>query len=368
MLFGVIRPALPAAATAVTAAVILACSGCGSDKPAGQTPARSLVTPTTQIAGAGVLGNDRHPDDSCARDAAAADPGSSKRPVRNAAGVDPDVVQVPADPQRIVVLSGDQLDTLCALGLQPRVVGAALPDGSSSQPAYLGGAVHGVPGVGTRSHPDLKAIAAAHPDLILGSQGLTPTLYPQLTAIAPTVFTAAPGAVWQDNLRAVGAATGRGAAVNALISGFSQRATDIGARHDASHFQASIVQLTGGTIRVYGANNFPASVLGAVGVDRPASQRFTDKPYIEIAASDADLAKNPDLSIADADVVYVSCDSRAAADRAATILDSNPWRKLSANRDNRVYIVNNEIWQAGEGLIAARGIVEDLRLVNAPIN
>ena len=55
-------------------------------------------------------------------------------------------------------------------------------------------------------------------------------------------------------------------------------------------------------------------------------------------------------------------------DRAATILDSNPWRKLSANRDNRVYIVNNEIWQAGEGLIAARGIVDDLRLVNAPIN
>ncbi|HEX5252707.1 MAG TPA: iron-siderophore ABC transporter substrate-binding protein [Mycobacterium sp.] len=368
MLFGVIRPARSAVATVVTAAVILACSGCGSDKPAGQTPARSLVTPTTQIAGAGVLGNDRRSDASCARDAAAADPGSSKRPVHNAAGVDPDVVQVPADPQRIVVLSGDQLDTLCALGLQSRVVGAALPDGSSSQPAYLGGAVRGVPGVGTRSHPDPRAIAATHPDLILGSQGLTPTLYPQLTAIAPTVFTAAPGAAWQNNLRAVGAATGRGAAVNSLISGFSQRATDIGARHDASHFQASIVQLTAGTIRVYGANNFPATVLGAVGVDRPAPQRFTDKPYIEIGASDADLSKNPDLSIADADVVYVSCDTPAAADRAATILDSNPWRKLSANHDNRVYIVNNEIWQAGEGLIAARGIVDDLRLVNAPIN
>jgi iron complex transport system substrate-binding protein len=365
---GVIRPAPLGAATAVVATVMLACSGCGSDKPAGQTPGRSLVTPTTQIAGAGVLGNDRRPDDSCAREAAAADPGPSKRPIHNAAGVDPDVVQAPGDPQRIVVLSGDQLDTLCALGLQSRVVGAALPDGSSTQPAYLGGAVRGVPGVGARSHPDLKAIAAAHPDLILGSQGLTPTLYPQLTAIAPTVFTAAPGAAWQDNLRGVGAATGRGAAASSLISGFSQRATDIGARHDASHFQASIVQLTAGTIRVYGANNFPASVLGAVGVDRPASQRFTDKPYIEIGTSDADLENNPDLSIADADVVYVSCDTPAAADRAASILDSNPWRKLSANRDNRVYIVNNEIWQAGEGLIAARGIVDDLRLVNAPIN
>lgn len=357
----------PARLAAVTAALVVACGGCGSDRPAATTT-RSLVTPTTQIAGAGVLGNDRRPDESCARDAAEADPGPAKRQVHNAPGGDPAPVQVSADPQRIVVLAGDQLDALCALGLQSRVVGAALPDGASGQPAYLGGAVRGVPGVGSRSHPDVKAIAAAHPDLILGSQGLTPALYPQLAAIAPTVFTAAPGAAWRDNLRAVGAATARAGAADGLLSGFSQRAGDVGARHDASHFQASIVQLTTGSIRVFGANNFPASVLGAVGVDRPAAQRFTDKPYLEIGATDADLAKNPDLSVADADVVYLSCATPAAADRAATVLDSGPWRKLSANRDNRVYVVNDEIWQTGQGLIAARGIVDDLRLVNAPIN
>ena len=171
-----------------------------------------------------MLGNDRKPDEACAPDAAAADPGPPTRPAHNAAGVSPDVAQVPAEPQRIVVLSGDQLDALCALGLQSRVVAAALPDGSASQPAYLGSAVHGLPGVGTRSSPDLKAIAAAHPDLILGSVALTPKLYPQLAAIAPTVFTAAPGVAWEDNLRGVGAATARAAAADALINGFSQRA------------------------------------------------------------------------------------------------------------------------------------------------
>jgi iron complex transport system substrate-binding protein len=356
-----------AAAAALTAAALV-CSGCGSGGSGTHASTRSLITPTTQIAGAGVLGNDRRPDESCARDAAAADPGPPTRRARNAAGVTPDSVAVPAEPQRIVVLSGDQLDALCALGLQSRVVAAALPDGSPSQPSYLGNAVHGLPGVGTRTNPDLGGIAAAHPDLILGSQGVTPKLYPQLAAIAPTVFTAAPGAAWEDNLRGVGAATGRATAADALITGFTQRATQIGASHDASHFQASIVQLTATTIRVYGANNFPASVLGAVGVDRPAAQRFTDKAYIEIPATDADLAKNPDLSAADADVVYMSCATAATADRAAAVLDSDPWRKLSANHDNRIYIVNDEVWQTGEGLIAARGIVDDLRLLNAPIN
>ncbi|MCV7050134.1 iron-siderophore ABC transporter substrate-binding protein [Mycobacterium heidelbergense] len=352
---------------AAAATVVVACGGCGAGSgPKAST--RSLVTPTTQIAGAGVLGNDRRPDESCARDAAGPDPGPPTRQATNAAGVTPDTVTVPAEPRRIVVLSGDQLDTLCALGLQSRVVAAALPDGASGQPSYLGDAVHGLPGVGTRTNPDLAGIAAAHPDLILGSIALTPKLYPQLAAIAPTVFTAAPGAAWQDNVRGVGAATARTAAVEALINGFTRRATEIGAAHDASHFQASIVQLTTNSIRVYGADNFPASVLGAVGVDRPAAQRFTDKAYIEIPATDADLAKNPDLSAADADVVYLSCATPAAADRAATVLDSGPWRKLSANHDNRVYVVNDEVWQTGEGLVAARGILDDLRLVNAPIN
>ncbi|OBA59396.1 Fe3+-citrate ABC transporter substrate-binding protein [Mycobacterium sp. 1100029.7] len=345
-------------------ATVLACSACGSGQSGSKS---SLVTPTTQIAGAGVLGNDRKPDESCARDPAPADSGPATRQAHNVAGITPDAVQVPAEAQRIVVLSGDQLDVLCALGLQSRVVAAALPTDSSSQPAYLGNAVHGVPGVGARDNPDLHGIAAAHPDLILGSVALTPHMYPKLAAIAPTVFTGAPGAAWEDNLRGVGAATARSGAVDKLLDGFAQRAAQIGGRHDAAHFQASVVQLTVNSLRIYGANNFPGSVLAAVGVDRPAGQRFADKPYIEIGATDADLAK-ADFSAADADVVYMSCAGKAATDRAATILDSAPWRKLSANRENRVYIVNDEVWQTGEGVIAARGIVDDLRLVNAPIN
>jgi iron complex transport system substrate-binding protein len=348
---------------------MLVCGGCGSDPLS--KGGRSIVTPTTQIAGAGVLGNDRKADESCAKDAAAPDPGPPTRQAHNVAGVSPDTVQVPAEPQRVVVLSGDLLDAVCALGLQSRVVAAALPEGSATQPSYLGSAVHGLRGVGNRGAPDLSGIAALHPDLILGSVGLTPNLYGQLAAIAPTVFTAAPGAAWEDNLHAVGAATSRGAAVDALLNGFTQRATQIGTTHDAAHFQASIVQLTANSLRVYGAKNFPGSVLTSVGVERPASQRFTDKPYIEIGASDADLAKSPDFldfSMADADIIYVSCATPAAANRAATVLDSGPWRKLAANRDNRVFVVNDEIWQTGEGLIAARGVVDDLRWVNAPIN
>jgi iron complex transport system substrate-binding protein len=354
-----------AAATAISAAL---CTGCTAGSPGGGSSPTSVITSTTQIAGAGVLGNQRRPDESCAPQPAEPDPGPATRTAHNAAGVQPDVAQVPADPPRIVVLSGDHLDALCALGLQSRIVAAALPDGSSSQPSYLGTVVHRLPGVGTRSSPDLGAIGAAKPDLILGSQALTPKLYSALAAIAPTVFTGAPGAAWEDNLRGVGAATGRADAAGGVIDGFTKKAHDDGAAHDAAHYQASVVQFTENTIRVYGAENFPASVLATVGVDRPASQRFTDKPYIEIGSTDADLAGTPDFSPAEADLVYVSFASPAAKDRAATIFDSDSWRKLAATRDNRVFVVNNEIWQTGEGVVAARGVIDDVRFVNAPIN
>lgn len=344
------------------------CSGCTSHSPKGGAPSASVITSTTQIAGAGVLGNGRRPDESCAAEPAGPDAGPAPHIAHNAAGVRPDTIDVPDDAQRIVALSGDQLDALCALGLQSRIVGAALPDGSSDQPSYLGTVVHQLPGVGTRSNPDLGAIKAAKPDLIVGSQALTPKLYGQLAAIAPTVFTGTPGAAWQDNLRGVGEATARGDAAGDLVERFITKAHDDGATHDAAHFQASVVQFTENAVRIYGADNFPGSVLTAIGVDRPAAQRFTDKAYIEVGSTDSDLANNANFSAADADVVYVSFDSPAAKDRAPTIFDSDAWHKLSAARDHRIFVVNNEIWQTGAGVVAARGIIDDLRWLNAPIN
>ncbi len=347
----------------VLAVLLLAPTGCS--QPQGMspvTPSTSTVTSTTKIASAGVLGNQRRPDESCTAEPVPAEPGGGTRRVASGAGGgDVAEVDVPVDPARIVALHAGQLDALCALGLQARVVAAAV------QPSYLGTVLHGVPVVGSPGHLDPGGIAAAQPDLILGTPADGATTYGALSAIAPTVFTGPGGAKWQDTLRAVGAATGRSAAAQDLITAFDDQAKQTAVAADAAHYQASIVQLTENTVRVYGADNFPASVLATVGVDRPAAQRFTDHPYVEIGSTTKEL-EDADFSAADADIIYLSFDSAAAKDRANAVLDSAAWRKLSANRDNRVFAVNNEVWQTGQGLVAARGILDDLRWINAPIN
>ena len=362
MLSALPRPGVLASAAAVVTAVTVTLTA-GCSQPQGESPVattRSVITSATKVAGAGVLGNQRRPDESCAAEPARLDPGESTRRVNS--GTERGDVDVPADPHRIVALSGDQLDALCALGLQTRIVAAA-----PSPPSYLGTVIHDVPAVGARDKPDTAGIAAARPDLILGSQKLTPQAFGELAAIAPTVFTGDPGADWEQTLRTVGAATGRGGAADDLVADFTEQARQTGVGADAAHYQASVVQLTENTVRVYGVDNFPGSVLATVGVDRPAAQRFTDKPYVEIGSGDAELA-DADFSPADADIVYLSFDSPAAKARADKVLDSDAWRKLSANRDNRVFAVNNEIWQTGGGVVAARGILADLRWLNAPIN
>lgn len=352
------RPAYRAVLAVVLATALAGCGQLGSEQ-ASTTPMTSVITSTTEVAGASVLGNGRRPDDSCAPAPAAMDPGPADRPVRHAAGE----TVVRADPQRIVVLAGDDLDALCALGLQSRIVAAALPDGQDAQPSYLGAVVHALPAAGTRTAPDVAAIRAAAPDLILGSQALTPELFGELSSIAPTVFTGPAGADWQTNLRIVGAATGRFGAAGGLLDGFADAAHRMGADNDAAHFQASVVQLTDNALRVWGPDSFAGSVLAEVGLDRPATQRFTGEPFVEVATGDS-----ADYHMAEGDIVYLSFASPDARDRATGFLDSHGWRALSAAQDDRVFLVNNEVWQTGQGIVAARGILADIRWVNAPIN
>ena len=181
------------------------------------------------------------------------------------------------------------------------------------------------------------------------------------------MFTGDPGAAWEHTLRAVGAATGRGGAADDLIADFTEQARQTGVGADAAHYQASVVQLTENTVRVYGADNFPGSVLATVGVDRPAAQRFTDKPYVEIGTGDADLA-DADFSAADADIVY----------RVVRL----PGRQGTRRQGARQRCVAQTVGESGQpgvrrqqrgladrrGVVAARGILADLRWLNAPIN
>ncbi|MEQ3550304.1 ABC transporter substrate-binding protein [Pseudonocardia nematodicida] len=146
-------------------------------------------------------------------------------------------LEVPADPQRIVVLSGGLAGYLYALDVPPvatdtRVLGVTNFDGGFP-PAWAEPAQ----AAGTEQLPageqlSIEAVAAAEPDLIIGGgQGITAVqaeeAYDRLAGIAPTVLVPRTLTAWQDQLDAVADATNATDRVPGLIERYQNRVAEV---------------------------------------------------------------------------------------------------------------------------------------------
>ncbi|WP_278263622.1 ABC transporter substrate-binding protein [Nocardia sp. AG03] len=307
--------------------------------------ASAITRTTTNIAGAGVVGADRDTATACPLPSAP-DPGSgATRAVTHTAGVS----QVPADPQRIVVLTSSALDAACALGLWERVAGAVTLDGDRPQPMYLGYGVLEVPSVGGIGQPDPARVAELKPDLILGDIAPAAGGYEALSAIAPTVLIGQGGS-WQSDFTAYAAGMNRATAAQTALRDYLTEAHDLGPALNASQSQASVLRFTADTTQVQGSETFAAQVLADVGVQRPTAQR--GQSY-EITADE--LATK-----AEGDIVYVMFDGEQGEDHGKQVLRSTEFEELGAATDRRVFAVDDKIWHT-TGLTAARAILTDLR-------
>ena len=94
--------------------------------------------------------------------------------------------QLPARPQRIVVLEYMFAESLAALGITP--VGMADPERYRTWVGVDNARFVDMPDVGTRQQPSLEAIARLKPDLIIGVSFRHAALLGALQRIAPTVL------------------------------------------------------------------------------------------------------------------------------------------------------------------------------------
>ncbi|WP_024800613.1 ABC transporter substrate-binding protein [Nocardia sp. BMG51109] len=162
-----------------------------------------------------------------------ASPSGQTRPVSTERGT----VEVPDDPQRIVVLNGALAGYLYDLGVpvtaaDPRVLGVTNRTGSFP-PAWSADAEK----QGTQALPigesiNLELVASQRPDLIIGGgQGFTAQqsidAYDQLSAIAPTVLVPAKTVDWQAQLRLIADVVGRPDRVDGLIGAYRDKVAKV---------------------------------------------------------------------------------------------------------------------------------------------
>ncbi len=319
-----------AVAVIAASAVLLGLTGCGDSA---DDDASTIVRTTTKIAGAGVVSVERDTRAACATPTPA-DPGAT-------------------DPRRIVVLDGAAMDSVCALGLWERVVGAATSDGETPQPAYLGTGISLLPSVGPESAPDVDRIAEAAPDLILGSAPASPELADRLKTVAPTVFVGDDPVQWKSRFLAAGKALGRSGAARQALDAYTADAARIGTEINARQTQASVIRFRSDAAAIEGPGSFSGQVLADANVQRPPYQR------IEVASKDIDDLGG--LSAAEGDLIYVSFDGPGGLEYGTSVMESDAWYNLGAVTDSRVFAVDDEVWNAGNGVVAARAVLTDLQ-------
>lgn len=250
---------------------------------------------------------------------------------------------VPADPQRVVVLDTVLLDASVALGVVP--VGAALVEGTEGLPAYLGPDVAEVQPVGTIMEPSLESIGALEPDLILSAKSRHEDLYDELSGIGPTVFVEAPGGDWRGSVAIVGEALGQADQSRAVLEEYDERAKALRTEVEPQSLTAQVIRpRDGGAIRLYGPGTFTGDVLTDAGLTIP-DQDWEDNGILEVSTEFSGALAT--------DVVFVS-GGEAEPELPAWVTES-----LDTG-GSRIIEVDHASWIAGVGPLGAEAILTEL--------
>lgn len=273
-------------------------------------------------------------------------PGVFPRVVRHANGE----TEIPARPERVVVLDSGEFDSVVNLGLNP--VGTLTYE-VEFLPEYLKEPYNGATHLGQLSEPDIEAIAALKPDLILSSNIRHEAIYDTLAAIAPTVFGVRTGVVWKQNFALHAVALGREEQGAAVIEKYEARVRDLNAKLPDPRPTVSIVRVLADNLRYYQRANYSGTLLTDLGLPRPESQNVDDFALMNQSLETIGAS-------APADFIYVSPYAGEQDEFAQKMLTSPLWTSLDAVKAGHFMVVSDDVWMAGIGYRAAELIMNDI--------
>jgi len=300
-------------------AVMFFITACGGQStPAGQAPA---ATPSTEASA------------------------SSEMVIKHAMGE----TKLAKKPEKVVVLDNGALDNVLALGIKP--VGAATVFADQPFPPYLKG-VEGIQNIGTIDQPNLEAIAALQPDLILGSKDNHEAIYEKVQQIAPTVFVETLGATWKDNLKLQAEALGKTKEAEQLMADYNKRLEEFKAKmgDNLAKTRVSILRPRKDHVAVYLKQNFSGSIIQDAGLPRPTAQ---DKDEFSVKLNEE--------SVADMEGDVIFWFTRDKENLLKSKISNNPtWKGFKAVQENKVFEVSGDTWLSGLGYQAANLVLDDL--------
>ncbi len=174
-------------------------------------------------------------------------------------------------PQRVVILTNEGTEALLSLGVTP--VGAVSSWTGDPWYEHISDQMEGVQEVGTESEPNLEAIAALQPDLIIGNKMRQEAVYEQLSAIAPTVFAETLRGNWKINYELYAEAVNKKEEGQKVLDAYADRIASFQEKAgDKLDQEISMIRFMGGDVRIYQKDSFSGVILDEIGFARPESQ------------------------------------------------------------------------------------------------
>lgn len=276
----------------------------------------------------------------------AGDEEAACRPVHHAMGES----CVPASPRRVVVLDTGELDMALALGVMP--IATTTPYQVGGFPDYL--AIGDTPphSLGVIQEPDVERILRLAPDLILGSRQRHGRLYPLLSRLAPTVFSASLGADWEANFRLFARALGKEGEAERFLAGLDARCRRIARFAERLGDPAiSLVRSMQTHVRLYLPDSFAGSLLARCGLARPAPQ--------SAAGVVRQLANPRQIQALDGDIILLSEYAPEQGSLIRRWQDTPFWSLI----EGQVYEVADDYWMLGIGPLAAERALDALERI-----
>ncbi|GKU80321.1 stalk domain-containing protein [Paenibacillus sp. L3-i20] len=268
--------------------------------------------------------------------------------------------QLNAVPKRVVVLYNGAVDTSVMLGIKP--VGAV--ESIVQQPfyEYIRPQLIGTKLLGDEQQPNLEAIVALKPDVIIASKWRHEKIYDQLSKIAPTVVTKE-FTDWQESVDVVSRVTNKEDVAAKFMASWNASVADFKKKlpADVKNSTVSIIRVNpNGSARAY-YSGFAYLILKDLGFKSPAAQvKFAADKETDIIP----VTSNEQVGLLDGDYIFdFTTDwegDGAIYKHQKTWTSSELWKNLKGVKAGNYYKVNAVTWNLSAGPLAAKLMLDDL--------
>ena len=262
-------------------------------------------------------------------------------------------VEIPADPQRIVDLSGSS-DILSILEYD--VIGTANSDGYdyTKFPSYLEDTLAGaeILGYSMQDTMDIEAVMNLNPDLIVIST-VQEKMYDQLSEIAPTVMIQLEALNWKDDVRNLAKVFGKEDVAEAWLTNYETKAKEAGDKIKAEYGEDTtyLSILEGqGSFYVFDGAGFGDVLYNDMQLAKPAGMPEQSNMQLPVVNYEG-------LATIKADYIF----TMAKEEQVAQIENNSIWKSLPAVKEGHAIMLGaSPYFNQGYSCIGREKLVDEI--------